>query len=598
MGQDSEASGEDSTVLGQDSNASGVRSTAVGQDSIVSGTNSTVVGQGAVSSGSHADAFGRGTETSRDYSQKFAKNASGRSADGSGTPTEADSTYAFTGLGLFEEKAYITQNSTATGAPVFSPTQNIHDSTLGDFQDRRDRSFETAGATRVVTVLPDGTLQTADFGFDGIDDLVGDEGPETLKRRVRAEIASVGGVTAANDVARTAQEAYVAGLEDYLADSEFKKHDEIEEQRVEVEQLQQQWVAAQGSSNASLFNSETNNLSLRPTTNPNGSLLSRTENLYEGVGASDFQRQRLADTDDETTRLGDRYITLQDQLNTLEPDGNTTRYGSALRAQAGSFLGDVNGTGIDREGDLYEQLRYYEAQEANGFDVGGVLGTDIPSNNIPSTIGNFDSNGDGWVSRGEIEEGIEGLTVRERISIVGYLSGVTDAELDTLQSGAEIDSARNFDEIRTIEEYIAAATAETEYRRPRNVDEFITQEGQEQLSPETLEALRQSPFGSEPKRYGDLYERNAWVQDKIDEYGLELGNLRRGVAMSAAMRTSTIAKGDRSALDLNFSEYRGEYGMAGSFGIRVNNALQVHFAGATTSEFQDRIVRTGLTLNW
>ena len=61
--------------------------------------------------------------------------------------------------------------------------------------------------------------------------------------------------------------------------------------------------------------------------------------------------------------------------------------------------------------------------------------------------------------------------------------------------------------------------------------------------------------------------------------------------MAGALRTSHIEKGDRTALDLNFSEYKGEYGMAGSLGMRFSDTVQIHIAGATTSEFKDRIVK-------
>ncbi len=94
------------------------------------------------------------------------------------------------------------------------------------------------------------------------------------------------------------------------------------------------------------------------------------------------------------------------------------------------------------------------------------------------------------------------------------------------------------------------------------------------------------------------FERNAWVQDKIDRHDEQLSKLRKGVAMAAAIRTSHVEQGKRTSLDINFSEYDGDYGIAGSLGMRINNNFQIHFAGATTNEFKERILRTGLNFQW
>ena len=585
---------------------------------------------------------------------------------GRGTPDEADLVYRFRGLGLFEEHAYYTMNSANpdTGrldpphtpggdlpeVPTRQPTyraQYDHDLTLGPFVEKKERSYDTLGGTRVVTSMPDGTLQIQDFGFDAIDDLIGNTvGPETLRQRVtniRENVARTridGGVNSRlSPEGREARDEYLEALNEYLINANVMKRDEQRAAQNELAVLQNAY-----SGHVSRPQLGAGDFALRPPDpDPSGALLERTEYSYEAVGASDFQRQRWARLDPNSgDPLGERYTVLDDQL-LLKRDA--AAYRENLRVHADSRLGDPNygadpNLRADESGTLYERENYFESLRIHGFDVAGVLGYNFEGREnrlergrailtARGADGHFvlDTDRDGWISRGEIdrgfdqgfdvqhwddinndgvqqpnevsftENGADGLTVRDMIYVYECVKDEGGCATNYFDVST-VDDAQHAREKRTIEDYIAAGTEETNQRRIRNVDEFLTEEGKELLSEETLEALQETPLGSAPKRYGDLYERNAWVQDKIDEHDREIRSLREGVAMAAAMRTTHVERGRRLGFDINFSEYRGDYGVAGSMAMRVTENVQFHFSGATTSEFNEKLFRTGLNFQW
>ena len=585
---------------------------------------------------------------------------------GRGTPDEADLVYRFRGLGLFEEHAYYTMNSanpdtgrldpphTPGGAlpevPTRQPTyraQYDHDLSLGPFVEKKERSYDTLGGTRVVTSMPDGTLQIQDFGFDAIDELIGNTvGPETLRQRVttiRENVARtrIDGAADArlSPEGKEARDEYLEALNEYLINANVMKRDEQQAARNELAVLQNAY-----SVHVSRPQLGAGDFGLRPPDpDPSGALLERTEYSYEAVGASDFQRQRWARLDPNSgDPLGERYTVLDDQI-LLKRDA--AAYRENLRVHADSRLGDPNYGAVpnlraDESGTLYERENYFESLRIHGFDVAGVLGFSFEDRenrlNRGQAIltargadGHFvlDTDRDGWISRGEIdrgfdqgfdvqhwddtnndgvqqpnevtfiENGADGLTIRDMIYVYECVKDEGGCATNYFDVST-VDDAQHAREKRTIEDYIAAGTAETNQRRIRNVDEFLTDEGKELLSEETLEALQEAPLGSTPKRYGDLYERNAWVQDKIDEHDREISSLREGVAMAAAMRTTHVERGRRLGFDINFSEYRGDYGVAGSMAMRVTENVQFHFSGATTSEFNEKLFRTGLNFQW
>ena len=623
LGYYAEAAWDNSTAYGAHSFANNFGATAIGQSSHAGGTNSTAIGQFSNATGTRAAAFGTNAIVSRDGTQGFGDHADGRDYArgvnfGTGTPVEADLTYQYTGLGLYEEKAYYTSNSSDSstvatpiggravnhsGLPTYT-ARTTHDSALGAFSLKKNRGFETGGATRVATILPDGTLQAVDFGFDGIDDLIGTtEGPETLRQKVKTERARIAAldVSGAPDPAlkQEQKDAYIAALDKYLRTESVRKHDEIAQDIEELRQIHSSLADDLPGEVAYTDAQVLERLPLRAAPDVGGSLLGRTSYSYEAVGASDFQRQRWADTGSSDYPLGDRYSSLSDQILY---DRSQQLYQNEISAVATAVLGTSgdlsSGQAIDRTGALYDQRRYYLSQEIGGFDIRGVLGDESAltqtTSELETTVRSYDTDGDGWISRGEIAVGVAESTVNQKIAVYEYLN-TGAADVHTI---ASIDGEANARELSVIEEYIAAGTEDTDLRRIRNVDEFLTEEGKALLSPATLAALGNTPLGSNPERYGDLYERNAWVQDKIDGLDAEVGRLRQGVAMAAAIRSTHVEPGKRIGMDLNFSEYRGDYGVSGSVAMRLNNNMQFHFAGATTSEFEERLLRTGLNFQW
>ncbi len=110
FGENSRASGDESSALGDNTTASGTASTAMGRNSTASGYTSTAMGQGTTASGTRSTAMGHTTTASGAYSttmgyQVTAGNGAGGSGFGDGSMA----------IGLIDDAVTITTPSQVTG---------------------------------------------------------------------------------------------------------------------------------------------------------------------------------------------------------------------------------------------------------------------------------------------------------------------------------------------------------------------------------------------------------------------------------------------------------------------------------------------------
>ena len=70
--------------------------------------------------------------------------------------------------------------------------------------------------------------------------------------------------------------------------------------------------------------------------------------------------------------------------------------------------------------------------------------------------------------------------------------------------------------------------------------------------------------------------------------------LNKAIAMSMARQLIGVEQGKRARVGLSTAGYSGEYGIAGSFGVRVNEDIQVHFSGSTSHDFDEKAFQTGI----
>ncbi|NDV62088.1 hypothetical protein G0Q06_06485 [Puniceicoccales bacterium CK1056] len=72
----------------------------------------------------------------------------------------------------------------------------------------------------------------------------------------------------------------------------------------------------------------------------------------------------------------------------------------------------------------------------------------------------------------------------------------------------------------------------------------------------------------------------------------------RGISMVAALTHSTILPGMENALDINAAYFEDELGLAISYSRRVNENTQINFGAASTSDFEESVVRGGVSFQW
>lgn len=84
------------------------------------------------------------------------------------------------------------------------------------------------------------------------------------------------------------------------------------------------------------------------------------------------------------------------------------------------------------------------------------------------------------------------------------------------------------------------------------------------------------------------------IEDNADD----IDTNRRGIAMVAAMTNTKIEPGKKQALDYNISYFEGEAGLGIGYGYRINDMMQLNFAGSSTFDFEEAVGRVGISMQW
>ena len=73
---------------------------------------------------------------------------------------------------------------------------------------------------------------------------------------------------------------------------------------------------------------------------------------------------------------------------------------------------------------------------------------------------------------------------------------------------------------------------------------------------------------------------------------------RRGIAMVAALQHTTVLPGMTNALDISAAHFEGETGMALNYARRINDNVQINFGAASTSDFDESVIKAGIGVQW
>jgi len=72
----------------------------------------------------------------------------------------------------------------------------------------------------------------------------------------------------------------------------------------------------------------------------------------------------------------------------------------------------------------------------------------------------------------------------------------------------------------------------------------------------------------------------------------------RGIAMVAALQHTTVLPGMTNALDVSAAHFEGETGMSINYARRINENWQVNFGAASTTDFDESVIKAGVGVQW
>jgi len=104
---------------------------------------------------------------------------------------------------------------------------------------------------------------------------------------------------------------------------------------------------------------------------------------------------------------------------------------------------------------------------------------------------------------------------------------------------------------------------------------------------------------------GEFAAADAILQGQITSNANSIANNRadidrnaRGIAMVAALQHTTVLPGMTQALDVSAAHFEGETGLAINYARRINENVQINFGAASTSDFDESVIKAGIGWQW
>jgi hypothetical protein len=91
---------------------------------------------------------------------------------------------------------------------------------------------------------------------------------------------------------------------------------------------------------------------------------------------------------------------------------------------------------------------------------------------------------------------------------------------------------------------------------------------------------------------------DANLQRQINTNREDIDRNARGIAMVAALQHTTVLPGMTQALDLSAAHFEGETGLAINYSRRINENVQINFGAASTSDFDESVIKAGIGWQW
>ena len=226
-----------------------------------------------------------------------------------------------------------------------------------------------------------------------------------------------------------------------------------------------------------------------------------------------------------------------------------------------------------------------------GIGTGSVTATGNVGSATSSTSGNATVGGTLNVSGASTTNGINNSGQK----ITGLANGTSAADAATF---GQMQTADNALGLRIDDEITARILGDTTESNARIAadnlirSDFAAADTTERNARIAGDNLIRSDFAA-----ADTTERNARIagdsrlQSNIDEN-------TRGIAMVAAMTNTTVDTGKTHGVDFNMAQFQSETGFAFGYANRINENVQVHTSVASTTDFDESVVRLGVAVQW
>jgi hypothetical protein len=93
-------------------------------------------------------------------------------------------------------------------------------------------------------------------------------------------------------------------------------------------------------------------------------------------------------------------------------------------------------------------------------------------------------------------------------------------------------------------------------------------------------------------------EADAGLQRQITSNREDIDRNARGIAMVAALQHTTVLPGMSNALDVSAAHFEGETGLALNYARRISDNVQINFGAASTSDFDESVIKAGVGVQW
>ena len=93
-------------------------------------------------------------------------------------------------------------------------------------------------------------------------------------------------------------------------------------------------------------------------------------------------------------------------------------------------------------------------------------------------------------------------------------------------------------------------------------------------------------------------EGDALLDQKLTGLTDDVEQNRSGIAMAAGINHPTVLAGMTQALDLSAINYEGKTGLAINYSRRINDNVQINFGSASTSDYNESVIKGGIVVQW